>query len=352
MPTIKASERLGLTAPVVLVADESGWSRPSDWLTMPTLVDGDQKIVMLIAVYEHDSNFVAFKISGGNYTVDWGDGSAVESVNGGVQAERNLQWADFASSTLTSRGYRQALVTIEAQSGQTLTFAKLSEKHSFSASSYQSQTLQIIYTGIQLSATLFGAAESSSLVSIRKFFSGPAEANLSDTYRSGHSLRDVVLPDLSSASDIGFILEEAKSLENIEFYNLGSATKIDRALQSAESLLSCKVYGLANSVDATSFARYCYSLQSLEFDDASTISNTLLMLGDCRSLAKLVMPGLKIGISLENCKMSATALNDFMSGLGIPDSAQTIDVSGNWGAATCDPTIATTISSNWTVITS
>ena len=35
------------------------WTRPSDWLTMPTVGSSDQKFVGLLAVYDHGSNHVA-----------------------------------------------------------------------------------------------------------------------------------------------------------------------------------------------------------------------------------------------------------------------------------------------------
>ena len=47
------------------------YSRPADWLEMPTLTEGQQKVVGLHAVWPHDSNFCAFTVSGA-YTVDWG----------------------------------------------------------------------------------------------------------------------------------------------------------------------------------------------------------------------------------------------------------------------------------------
>jgi hypothetical protein len=71
----------------------STYTRPADWLTMPSVVDGDQKIVMLVAIYEHDSNHVAFRATGGGYTIDWGDGTGTEDVASGVQAERNIPWS-------------------------------------------------------------------------------------------------------------------------------------------------------------------------------------------------------------------------------------------------------------------
>jgi hypothetical protein len=53
------------------VADE--WVRPTEWLPLPDNIDGVQKVSILNAVFDTDSEFVAF-ICQGAYTVDWGDG--------------------------------------------------------------------------------------------------------------------------------------------------------------------------------------------------------------------------------------------------------------------------------------
>ena len=100
----------------------TGYTRPADWLTMPTLTDADQQISLLIAVANDSTglNKIAFTIAG-NYTVDWGDGSSSENFNTGVKAEHEYSWGDISESTLTSDGYRQCICTVTPQSGQNLT---------------------------------------------------------------------------------------------------------------------------------------------------------------------------------------------------------------------------------------
>ena len=100
------------------------YTRPSDWLTMPTLVQGDEKCVILNPVGNCDSNFVAFTITG-DYTVDWGDG-ITENFASGIKAEHAYTYSAISESTLCSRGYKQVLITITPQVAGTLTSIALS----------------------------------------------------------------------------------------------------------------------------------------------------------------------------------------------------------------------------------
>lgn len=102
------------------------WVRPSDWLALTTPSISEQKIVGLHAVLP-GNNWVAFTLSGA-YTVDWGDG-VTEDFAAGVTAYRNLAWSSYNTSTLTARGYRQAIITITPQSGHNITSWNFLVKH-------------------------------------------------------------------------------------------------------------------------------------------------------------------------------------------------------------------------------
>ena len=70
------------------------------------------------------------------------------------------------------------------------------------------------------------------------------------------------------------------------------------------------------------------------------------MFGNCNSLARIEAKDFRFTFSVQNCKLSATALNEIYTNLPTVTS-QTITVTGNYGAATDDPTIAT--AKGWTV---
>lgn len=98
------------------------WVRPSDWLPMPSFSTGEQKIVGLFPVFNHQSNAVSFTVQGA-YTVDWGDGTVENYVAGGL-ASHNYVYSGISDSTITSKGYKQVLVTITPQAGFDITQVK------------------------------------------------------------------------------------------------------------------------------------------------------------------------------------------------------------------------------------
>jgi hypothetical protein len=98
------------------------YTRPADWLTMPTVVTGDKKIVILYAVWAENSNQTAFIVTGSaGYTVDWGDGTPTQNFASGTQADHLYDYANLGAGTLSSRGYRQAICVITPQGAGTLT---------------------------------------------------------------------------------------------------------------------------------------------------------------------------------------------------------------------------------------
>src|SRR5574337_1303422 len=95
---------------------DSGWTRPSAWLAMPSVVSTDQKFVGLHAVYEY-GNFVALSASG-NYTVDWGDGTSTVNASAGVTSEYDIPYANVAGST--DVGIASAVAVTFTDSGDTV----------------------------------------------------------------------------------------------------------------------------------------------------------------------------------------------------------------------------------------
>ncbi len=103
----------------------TGYQRPADWLEMPAINNGDEKLVFLIAVHEDAPNFNSMRMgmsSGGQFQVDWGDGNTNTYVAWDY-AEHEYSWDDISASTLSERGYRQAIATITPVSGTFHTFS-------------------------------------------------------------------------------------------------------------------------------------------------------------------------------------------------------------------------------------
>ena len=105
------------------ISSSIDWVRPSDWLPMPTgITSANQTFVGLHAVFSEGQNYCAFRFttSAGQYQVDWGDGT-VTLHNSNTNAEKEYNYASISNSTLTSRGYKQVMITVTPVSGNFLT---------------------------------------------------------------------------------------------------------------------------------------------------------------------------------------------------------------------------------------
>ena len=63
--------------------------------------------------------------------------------------------------------------------------------------------------------------------------------------------------------------------------------------------------------------------------------------GNMVNLEELIVPNLQNGFGISNSRMNETALNAMFTSLGTANGAQTITITGNSGAATCNTAIAT-----------
>jgi hypothetical protein len=94
----------GSTPPPVVTGDD-GWSAPTYWLDVPEVVATDQVFYGLMAVFPNETRPAGFRAQG-NYTIDWGDGSAPVNVASNVTAEKLYDWnALFQPLDFEGAGY-------------------------------------------------------------------------------------------------------------------------------------------------------------------------------------------------------------------------------------------------------
>ncbi len=201
------------------------WTRPADWLELPTVSPGDEKLVGLYRV-NPDSNFFTFTGEGA-YTIDFGDGSAPINYGSGTTAYKILDWDDYSSSTLTSDGFRQAVITITPQSGQHITSIDLSKTHN--------------------------------------------QPGLSDTYNngwldidlSGEFIDNIILnSDLASLYHFG-------SLTRFNFIGVNAITDFSNMFSSCFSLSSIPTLDTSNGTNFSHMFNSCFSLSSISTLDTS-----------------------------------------------------------------------------------
>jgi surface protein len=291
------------------VEQVSPWRRPADWLALPTLTTGQQKLVGLFAVDQGNSNLVAFTVAGA-YTVDWGDGTT-EDFASGVTAERNILWENVSSSTLTSNGYRQTIITITPQAGQTLTSIDLDVRHSSSAYRYNVDWLDVAVVGVNL--TLMRVGRASRLVtlgSMQQFtLLGPTGiTNASNMFANCAALQSVNITDASSITEMnsmfdecralqvapdmdtsnvtsmGLMFDECRALTAVPLYDTSNVTRMDSMFINCSALETVPLFDTANVTEMQNMFFNCFSLKTVPLFDMSSVVDCNDMFLECRNL--------------------------------------------------------------------
>lgn len=376
-----------------VISDE--WVRPDDWLALPVLAEGDQKFVGLHAVYG-DSDFVSV-LCAGAYTVDWGDGT-VEDVAANTKKDHLFSYAALAG-TESSRGYRQAIVTITPQAGQLLTKIDLQQKHSQAGlSNYYGQWLEISMVGASITYLVCGGTtiyqglleqfryignnqltaadnlflncqvlesvsiNTSQCTSFRGMFQGnyrlkhgPAldTSNALDMYAmfsTNTSLKSIPLYDTSKVTNFNSMFQNCYSLEYIPSLDTSSGTIFINMFYACYSLLTIPLLDLTNASSTGSMLYNCRSLQVIPDINIPNITNNTGMLQNCYCLQRARLQSVSKTISLSGCKLSAAELEQLFTSLANVTS-QTLTITGNWGAAyLTDTQKAIATNKGWTLV--
>jgi surface protein len=285
-----------------------GWVRNVSWLTMPTITEIDQKVAILIAIDDTDSNFTAFTVRGA-HTVDWGDGTSPVDIADNVRAEYIYDYnaagleGTNAPVTLTDTG---DLVTRTAHgygNGDVVTLWNVNTTTG-PVSGQQYYVINATSNTFQISLTLGGSAVT---------FTGDGSATLLPykqaviiiTPQAGQNLTNVNLvvrhPSASAVNYNTRFLDLICSLPNATvFTSASNTTVINRSLERikvisiipttffrADTCSSLKVLEAPSNYAptvATSMFRSCPSLESVPLFDTSAVLSMSQMFNGCSSL--------------------------------------------------------------------
>jgi len=352
--------------------DASGWVRPSDWLPMPTVLASEQKICILCAVYDHDANYVSLRCRGA-YTVDPGDGTGAVNVADNTIWEHIYSYASLPAGTLTSRGYRQAIITITPQAGQNLTQAGFAVKHSASGLS-DFYTQPFIDMRLSMPSAPSGQIFHGVSVKLRMLeridyigdwvWTGSAQNKL----RTLSALRSIPPIDARTTTALSDAFEDCACLQFVNINTEGATGGFSGMFRNCSALVVLSLDARAAGTIATlcsgcvglqranintagaagSFSgafTNCISLQVITGLDMAAATNAAVFATTNStspiSLGRLVdFVGPTLSFSLRYSRLSASALNYVFTQLPVV-VGQTIDVRNTPGRTTCDPTIAT-----------
>jgi surface protein len=167
-------------------------------------------------------------------------------------------------------------------------------------------------------------------------------------FNSCSSLQSIPLFNTTNVTQMSGMFSSCSSLQTVPLFNTVNATGMGNMFSSCSSLLSIPLFDTAKVTSMGSMFSSCLSLQSVPalVTNAVTSGNLASMFQSCFSLSRIEAKDFRFTFSVASCKLSATALNEIYTNLPTV-TGQTITVTGNYGTAGDDPTIAT--AKGWTV---
>lgn len=282
----------------------AGYQRPSDWLPLPAAQAESVKI--LNAVADQYENFVALRMitSTGTYQVDWGDG-IVETFASNVQASHNYDFNNVAlDGTLTSQGYKQAIIVITPTSGA-FTLCNLNLKVLSPTGLQQYSTgfldMNLNLPSLTSGARLFigGNPVRHGLLERVNITSWGANTSLADLFFSCSRLQSVNENEwhMANITNISNIFRNCSSISKLDCssWNISSLSNWSNAFLSCNGLISFKAPSgtiPSGGIFANLF-NSCTSLKELDLSglNVSSVTNMLGMFGGCSSLQDLNITG-------------------------------------------------------------
>ena len=365
--------------------DNSGeWRRPEDWLPMPMgITDTDQIFVGLHAVIEDGDNYVAFRFttSTGQYQVDWGDGT-VDLVDSNVNAEHQYDFAtyDTGNTTLTSRGYKQAMITVTPVSGNLLTcnfqrrYVTVPAQNQAYSTGFLDCILSMPNANTGQSIIFGGVTVRHTYIERFNVLTIGGVTSMNNMFTNCQALQSVPLFNTANVTNMSFMFDSCLSLQSVPLFNTANVTSMEEMFRLCQVLQSVPLFNTVNVTSMAEMFRQCASLQSVPLFNTANVTSMAAMFNSCISLNSI--PALSTAaintdfgvnfaisanslnrcqmvfqrtVSFANCQLSRDAIVEIFNNLAIVASA-TITITGNWGASalsTTDRDIA--LNKNWTI---
>lgn len=250
------------------------WVRPTEWLPLPDNVDEVQKVSILNAVYDTDSEFVALCCAG-DYTVDWGDGTS-NNYAAGVKAEHKYAYSDIDlnSDTVATFGYKQCIITITPQIGNNLTVIDLQQNPSLYGTAIWRFNILAVNINAQYCTNLWlGCNKASS----------PKTILSSAQFRL---LESVNIGELNCTSLVG-LCANCKKLQNVSIKSTTGVSVMSYMFSNCTSLKSIPDLDYSNCTTLSNFATRCYRLKELgHFNTTSALEVLTNFATSCENLTK------------------------------------------------------------------
>jgi surface protein len=271
------------------VVSDGEWVRPSDWLALPTVTEAEEKFVGLHAVFPEGNNFCALLFRGA-YTVDWGDG-VVENVADNVKAEHVYDYSAISNATLTSRGYKQVIVTVTPQVGQNLTTINFQQRYTGQTTAYATGWLDVTGSfpnaGSGATITFGGGTVRHTYVEQATILTIGACTSMQGMFNACYSLQSVPLFNTALVTNMTSMFNGCYSLMSVPLFNTALVTLMNSMFESCESLQNVPLFNTASVTTMASMFFGCRSIKEIPLFNTSLVSNMSQFIRNCLSLQSI-----------------------------------------------------------------
>jgi hypothetical protein len=380
----------------------SAWKRNPDWLALDTVTTGSEKFSGLFAVYETQKNVCTIQITTGTRTINWGDGTT-QSATSGTLYTKVYDYATISSPILVDEfgfNYKMVVVNIPMTSATQLYI----DRNTTATLINNGRSLNWLDIALDCSTlTNFTPSAQGICNKLERMlvYNVGATLNANSNFIYLNRLEVIRFPfeKLTAVSStftpcFGKVRDESNLPINITLTNattsliqlfkqslfskLGNisaptATQGNQLFIDSVNLKSIGSINLPLATNIVSMFSGCINLESVVTITITSVCTSMASLGDnakkCRgfiisncsgittttsafngmvSMETLILTGMTRGFTIDDCNMSATAIDALFTSLGTASGAQTINVRRNPGSATCTTSIAT--SKGYTVV--
>jgi len=249
--------------------------RNPEYLDLPVLSDGDQKVYLLVKIYEKFGNHIRLQAAG-DYTVDWGDGQGSVNYSSGAFADYSIDFTHISATTQTTEGYRQAIVTLTPQSGQNLTsfvMGNLLNPNDASAGSANNNIIDCKMASVNITSLASSFYNNSGLEQF-EFVGTCNVTNMSQAFYLSYRLQKVVGIDTSNVTNFYRCFRQCVLLLEVPKLDLSSATGVTEMFYNCYEIEYIEPWSLdADAPNLISIQNMFYACSTLMVCPITSCSN-------------------------------------------------------------------------------
>lgn len=286
---------------------------PSDWLTLPVPTTGFNG---LLAIVDDSSGTTVNRVglrAQGAYTVDWGDGT-VENFTSNTTATHSYTYANIPAGSWSVGGYRQVIVKVYPQAGQTFSSFDLNRAHTTGTVDTE-RWLDIAVAGADITSLTLGAETPvKNLYSIQRVnVNTPGVTNYSYLCAYMTSLTLVTMGTTTSMTNAKAMFRQCFSLQKAPALSMSSVTDTSYMFYQCYSLWDIPTYS-TGSVTNMSYMFYGTKAKTYPNMTTTSVTNTSYMFGNCTSMTTMpVLSATSQITNLANMFYGCTSLVTFGS---------------------------------------